>query len=145
MNYLHLLLFVSSCMTVALAKTKCEEHRERELASTMRLKFVPECTEEGGYETLQCFSSDEDKFCMCMSPEGKQIIGPARDIRNCECPVHYYKQFAESKKNSGVYIPSCNEDGTYVKKQCHKAAGVCWCTDEKGNKTSEASRGSIIC
>ncbi|KAK9878499.1 hypothetical protein WA026_022395 [Henosepilachna vigintioctopunctata] len=39
-----------------------------------------------------------------------------------------------------VYIPSCNEDGTFASKQCHPGTGQCWCVDQNGFEVSE-SRG----
>ena len=34
----------------------------------------------------------------------------------------------------GVYIPQCEEDGSYSSKQCHGSTGYCWCVDGEGNK-----------
>ncbi|XP_043911728.1 SPARC-related modular calcium-binding protein 1-like isoform X2 [Protopterus annectens] len=31
-----------------------------------------------------------------------------------------------------VYIPECNEDGSFVQVQCHKKIGYCWCVTAEG-------------
>ena len=33
---------------------------------------------------------------------------------------------------SGMYIPSCDEDGYYRKVQCEQSRGECWCVDQHG-------------
>ncbi|GFS33298.1 putative neurotoxin LTDF S-18, partial [Trichonephila inaurata madagascariensis] len=45
----------------------------------------------------------------------------------------------------GNFIPTCNEDGTYARKQCHGSTGYCWCADENGNKISDPARGGVNC
>lgn len=41
----------------------------------------------------------------------------------------------------GAYSPQCNEDGTWVKLQCHGSIGYCWCVDSNtGEKTREPFR-----
>src|SRR4029434_1483948 len=35
---------------------------------------------------------------------------------------------------SGMYIPSCDEDGYYRKLQCDQARGECWCVDQHGGE-----------
>uniref|UniRef100_H3BC84 Testican-2 n=1 Tax=Latimeria chalumnae TaxID=7897 RepID=H3BC84_LATCH len=37
-----------------------------------------------------------------------------------------------AKKKSGVFIPSCDEDGYYRKMQCDQNNEECWCVDQHG-------------
>ena len=37
----------------------------------------------------------------------------------------------------GAFIPTCEEDGSYSKTQCHESTGHCWCVDEQGTKLKE--------
>ncbi|XP_060781957.1 testican-2 isoform X2 [Neoarius graeffei] len=39
-----------------------------------------------------------------------------------------------AKKKSGMYIPSCDEDGYYRKLQCDQSKGECWCVDQHGEE-----------
>jgi len=34
----------------------------------------------------------------------------------------------------GAFIPTCNDDGSYEKKQCHASTGHCWCVNEDGKE-----------
>ncbi|KAL1501147.1 hypothetical protein ABEB36_006531 [Hypothenemus hampei] len=44
-----------------------------------------------------------------------------------------------------VYIPECNEDGSFTNKQCHPGTKECWCVDERGFEISETrSRNSSL-
>ena len=46
----------------------------------------------------------------------------------------------------GVFIPSCDDDGSYTRKQCHGSTGYCWCADKHGKKFQETSvRGEPDC
>ncbi|XP_076257897.1 uncharacterized protein LOC143194965 [Rhynchophorus ferrugineus] len=38
---------------------------------------------------------------------------------------------------SKVYIPSCSDDGSFVKKQCHPGTKECWCVDDRGFELSQ--------
>ena len=50
----------------------------------------------------------------------------------------------ESDGLLGVYVPQCEEDGTFSLVQCHE--GSCWCADgETGEATSEPAYGNPDC
>ena len=36
------------------------------------------------------------------------------------------------KPTSGIFIPECNPDGSYVDAQCHSGIGFCWCVTKLG-------------
>ncbi|XP_076981114.1 testican-2 isoform X2 [Tamandua tetradactyla] len=47
---------------------------------------------------------------------------------------------------SGVFIPSCDEDGYYRKMQCDQSSGDCWCVDQLGLElTGTRLHGSPDC
>ncbi|GIX81182.1 u24-ctenitoxin-Pn1a [Caerostris extrusa] len=144
MKCLYFLAIVSCCLVGTFAKTDCEEHRERELKSDTKVKLVPKCDKNGEYEALQCFQGSP--FCMCWRPDGSHITDPSMKIKTCACHVHKDRELARSAKGIiGNFVPACNENGTYAKKQCHGSIGYCWCADEKGNKVSENVRGELKC
>lgn len=35
---------------------------------------------------------------------------------------------------TGMYIPSCDEDGYYKKVQCDQSQRECWCVDQHGGE-----------
>nr|AKT09055.1 putative neurotoxin LTDF S-18 [Dolomedes fimbriatus] len=134
----------SLCLALALAKTDCEEHRERELKSNTKVKLVPKCDANGDYETLQCFQGSP--FCMCWRKDGSHITDPSIKIKTCVCHAHRDKELRRSQTGMvGNFIPSCQESGYYSRKQCHGSTGYCWCADDNGNKVSESVRGTANC
>ncbi|XP_028399649.1 neurogenic locus notch homolog protein 2-like isoform X2 [Dendronephthya gigantea] len=54
----------------------------------------------------------------------------AREYTKCELE----RTEGEQKLLVGIYIPQCEEDGSYSKTQCHGSTGYCWCVDVEGNK-----------
>ncbi|ESO86761.1 hypothetical protein LOTGIDRAFT_128394, partial [Lottia gigantea] len=38
----------------------------------------------------------------------------------------------ERKKNDEVFVPACNDDGTFAEVQCHSETGYCWCFTKDG-------------
>merc|ERR1711872_146866 len=51
----------------------------------------------------------------CLTPTCKETAGLAPNI-------------------PGLYVPQCNEDGSYKAMQCHFSTGHCWCVDEKSGR-----------
>lgn len=46
----------------------------------------------------------------------------------------------------GAFVPKCDEEGYYEKKQCHASTGYCWCVDKHGNEFLESRvRGDPSC
>ncbi|XP_042903563.1 U20-hexatoxin-Hi1a-like isoform X2 [Parasteatoda tepidariorum] len=144
MKVVFVAVIATACLISANADSQCEEHRQRELESNAHVKLVPKCTREGDYEALQCF--ENSNFCMCWRPDGSHITDPSKKIKTCTCHVHKDRELSLAAKGIiGNFIPSCHEDGTYAKKQCHGSIGLCWCVDEDGKKVSESVRGDLEC
>ncbi|CAM4700792.1 unnamed protein product [Caretta caretta] len=38
-----------------------------------------------------------------------------------------------------IYVPECNEDGSFLQVQCHKQTGYCWCATAEGKPVSGTS------
>ncbi|XP_071833243.1 SPARC-related modular calcium-binding protein 2-like isoform X2 [Apostichopus japonicus] len=43
------------------------------------------------------------------------------------CSVEFQRATAEATRDTGVFIPQCDEDGSYMPVQCHDEAEYCWC------------------
>ncbi|KAG8181836.1 hypothetical protein JTE90_003983 [Oedothorax gibbosus] len=134
------------CLAVAVrAQTQCEEHRERELKNDVSIKLIPKCNEDGDYEEMQCFQGD-NPYCMCWHTDGTAITTPSKNLKTCACHNHRYRELLSSNEGMvGNFVPTCNSNGTYAKKQCHGSTGYCWCADEEGTRVSEEVRGELEC
>ncbi|XP_078355343.1 equistatin-like, partial [Oculina patagonica] len=51
--------------------TKCQEQRERSLQNRAPGSFIPQCTEDGSFENIQCQGS----VCFCVDKDGNEISG----------------------------------------------------------------------
>ncbi|KAK7806853.1 hypothetical protein U0070_026745 [Myodes glareolus] len=47
-----------------------------------------------------------------------------------------YTQEQARKEFQQVFIPECNDDGTYSQVQCHSYTGYCWCVTPNGRPIS---------
>jgi len=45
----------------------------------------------------------------------------------------------------GSYRPQCEDDGTWVPKQCWGSVGTCWCVDVEGNRVTEQTVSPLDC
>ncbi|GBM64494.1 hypothetical protein AVEN_123690-1 [Araneus ventricosus] len=81
-----------------------------------------------------------------LAPAGTTIAGPSRTLTTCDCYVD--RETELTKFRIGIVdldIPICNEEGTYAPVRCNIWKGKCWCSDEKGNKTSDPIQGTPRC
>ena len=39
-----------------------------------------------------------------------------------------------SRSVVGMFVASCQPDGSFEQTQCHNATGFCWCVDDLGNE-----------
>ncbi|RWS28883.1 putative neurotoxin LTDF S-18-like protein [Leptotrombidium deliense] len=126
-------------------KTACQEHRERELKSTVLAKLVPECDENGDYKPIACYNESVGgkRFCTCFTKNGDIAKSPSQNVKKCECYVSQHE--ATNPPRIGAFKPACEADGTYSKKQCHGSTGMCWCSHPDGNKKTEPTRGTLTC
>ena len=111
--------------------------------------FIPECEDDGSYKPKQCHGSTGQ--CWCTTPEGKEIEG-TRQRGNVECAMgacHMAKQEAESRGPlPGLFVPQCNDDGTFQAKQCHGSTGYCWCATPEGTEiegTKQFGSSNVNC
>ncbi|XP_034648233.1 SPARC-related modular calcium-binding protein 1-like isoform X1 [Trachemys scripta elegans] len=43
------------------------------------------------------------------------------------------------RQADSIYIPECNEDGSFLQVQCHRQTGYCWCSTTEGKPVSGTS------
>ncbi len=45
-------------------------------------------------------------------------------------------------ENIGTFVPKCDDDCTFVPKQCLASSGYCWCTEKNGTKRGVAFKAT---
>uniref|UniRef100_A0A8D0L2Q5 SPARC related modular calcium binding 2 n=1 Tax=Sphenodon punctatus TaxID=8508 RepID=A0A8D0L2Q5_SPHPU len=61
--------------------------------------------------------------------------GNCKDVSRCVAERKYTQEQAR-KEFQQVFIPECNDDGTYSQVQCHSYTGYCWCVTPNGRPIS---------
>ncbi|KAM4041954.1 SPARC-related modular calcium-binding protein 2 isoform 2-T2 [Anomaloglossus baeobatrachus] len=61
--------------------------------------------------------------------------GSCKDVSRCVAERKYTQEQAR-KEFQQVFIPECNDDGTYSEIQCHSYTGYCWCVSSNGRPLS---------
>ncbi|XP_068710293.1 uncharacterized protein [Montipora foliosa] len=135
--------------------TPCQ--RERARHSYHRLvagKYVPRCKIDGTYDEVQC-----DVIlgqCWCVNEEGTENIGTRTDgiircpnkgnLTACQKSQQRAKELSASGPDPWIFVPRCEEDGSYYQVQCYASTGQCWCVDKNGNELSGTrARGQPDC
>ncbi|KAF8771974.1 U24-ctenitoxin-Pn1a-like [Argiope bruennichi] len=129
-----LALFVA-LVAVAQARPQsdCEKHRENAEKIGTIMKLIPKCKENGDYEELQCYR--DSKFCVCYDKKGHAASPISSKIKECGCYLRRKEKLDRNIDNA--YIPQCEEDGKWAKKQCWDYNDSCWCVDEQGERVSD--------
>ncbi|XP_046859506.1 neurogenic locus Notch protein-like isoform X3 [Xenia sp. Carnegie-2017] len=132
------------------AKSKCEKERDAKSNGTLLIgSFVPQCEEDGSYSRKQCHPSTG--YCWCVDGEGEKIVGTETRAEEMDCSEAKAKSKCETERDAksvgllfllGVYVPQCEEDGSYSRKQCHPSTGYCWCVDSEGDEIKGTETGS---
>jgi len=103
-------------------------------------RFFPSCKSNGDYEEWQC--NEHYGVCWCVDRDGNEIAGTRQKGKpDCKkmvamkpCQRERMRAMAmRSRTVVGVFIPSCQPDGSYNLIQCHNVTGFCWCVDNLGN------------
>ncbi|XP_069494981.1 SPARC-related modular calcium-binding protein 1 isoform X4 [Ambystoma mexicanum] len=66
--------------------------------------------------------------------------GRCKDAGQSKCRVERAQALELAKKpQEGVFIPECNENGSFTQVQCHTYTGYCWCVSQDGKPISGTS------
>ncbi|XP_067412817.1 SPARC-related modular calcium-binding protein 1-like [Emydura macquarii macquarii] len=69
--------------------------------------------------------------------------GAHRDPNNMNltrCQEDRAAALAQARRQAdAIYVPECNEDGSFLQVQCHKQTGYCWCATAEGKPVSGTS------
>uniref|UniRef100_A0A3Q0SKB8 SPARC related modular calcium binding 1 n=1 Tax=Amphilophus citrinellus TaxID=61819 RepID=A0A3Q0SKB8_AMPCI len=68
--------------------------------------------------------------------------GRCRDAGQSKCRVERNQALEQARRpqsSESMFIPECNEDGTFAQVQCHTYTGYCWCVTSDGKPVSGSS------
>ncbi|XP_032109835.1 thyroglobulin isoform X2 [Sapajus apella] len=112
----------------------CELQRER--AFLKRADYVPQCTEDGSFQTVQC--QNDGRSCWCVGADGSEVLGsrqPGRPVACLSfCQLQKQQILLSGYINSTAtsYLPQCQDSGDYTPVQCDVRQVQCWCVDAEG-------------
>lgn len=92
----------------------------------------PLCASDGRTFLSRC----EFQRAKCKDPQLEIAHrGNCKDVSRCVAERKYTQEQAR-KELQQVFIPECNDDGTYSQVQCHSYTGYCWCVTPNGRPIS---------
>nr|AIY27452.1 thyroglobulin [Fukomys anselli] len=112
----------------------CELERER--AFLQQMNYIPQCSEDGSFQTIQCLN--DGRFCWCVDSDGREVPGSRQPGRPTAClsfcQLHSQRVLLSGYINSTVtsYVPQCRDSGDYATVQCDLGQVQCWCVDTEG-------------
>nr|XP_019953751.1 PREDICTED: SPARC-related modular calcium-binding protein 1 isoform X2 [Paralichthys olivaceus] len=70
--------------------------------------------------------------------EGRDL--ELKDAGQSKCRVERNQALEQARRpQESMFIPECNEDGTFAQVQCHTLTGYCWCVTTDGKPVSGSS------
>ncbi|XP_007938731.1 thyroglobulin [Orycteropus afer afer] len=112
----------------------CELQRER--AFLEQADFVPQCSADGSFWTVQC--RKDGQACWCVGVDGREVPGSKQSGRPMSCLSFCQLQRKQILESSYVnstatsYLPQCQDSGDYEPVQCDIWQLHCWCVDLEG-------------
>ncbi|XP_074548974.1 SPARC-related modular calcium-binding protein 1 isoform X4 [Halichoeres trimaculatus] len=72
------------------------------------------------------------------SSEGRDL--ELREGGQSKCRVERSQALEQARRpQESMFVPECNEDGTFAQVQCHTLTGYCWCVTSDGKPVSGSS------
>ncbi|KAG5265954.1 hypothetical protein AALO_G00248230 [Alosa alosa] len=73
-----------------------------------------------------------------LASEGTEL--ELKDSSQSKCRMERLQALEQAKRpQESIFIPECNEDGTFAQVQCHTLTGYCWCVTSDGKPVSGSS------
>ncbi|XP_010863637.1 SPARC-related modular calcium-binding protein 1 isoform X5 [Esox lucius] len=67
-------------------------------------------------------------------------VGWSVDVGQSKCQTERSQALEQARRpQESIFIPECNEDGTFAQVQCHTLTGYCWCVATDGKPVSGSS------
>ncbi|XP_004697442.1 thyroglobulin [Echinops telfairi] len=112
----------------------CELQREK--AFLTQADYVPQCSEDGSFQTVQCLK--EGRTCWCVGADGGEVPGsrqpgrPASCLSSCQLQRQRVLLSGYVNSTTTTYLPQCQDSGDYSPVQCDLWQLQCWCVDAEG-------------
>ncbi|XP_020827730.1 SPARC-related modular calcium-binding protein 2 isoform X1 [Phascolarctos cinereus] len=131
--FLELLLLVPAQKFSALTFLRVDQDKDKECS--LDCAGSPQkslCASDGRTFLSRC----EFQRAKCKDPQLEIAYrGNCKDVSRCVAERKYTQEQAR-KEFQQVFIPECNDDGTYSQVQCHSYTGYCWCVTPNGRPIS---------
>uniref|UniRef100_A0A8C4XLI1 Thyroglobulin n=1 Tax=Falco tinnunculus TaxID=100819 RepID=A0A8C4XLI1_FALTI len=127
-------LLLSEYQTDSQPLRPCELQREK--AFSRGDTYVPQCSEDGQFRTVQC--SRNGLSCWCVDVNGIEVPGskqngyPMSCLSFCQLQKQRVLLSRYINSSSISYIPQCLDSGAFDVVQCDTKLGQCWCVDPEG-------------
>ncbi|XP_012727777.2 SPARC-related modular calcium-binding protein 1 isoform X4 [Fundulus heteroclitus] len=67
-------------------------------------------------------------------------VPDSKDAGQSKCHVERNQALEQARRpQESMFVPECNEDGTFAQVQCHTLTGYCWCVTTDGKPVSGSS------
>ncbi|XP_068110162.1 SPARC-related modular calcium-binding protein 1 isoform X12 [Hyperolius riggenbachi] len=103
----------------------------------IRTQYRPVCASDGRtYESTCDFQRAKCKdAALNVVHKGK-----CKDAGQSKCRLERAQALEQAKKpQEAIFVPECNEDGSFTQVQCHTYTGYCWCVTPDGKPVSGSS------
>ncbi|XP_010863642.1 SPARC-related modular calcium-binding protein 1 isoform X12 [Esox lucius] len=102
-----------------------------------RTQVKPVCGNDGRSYDTSC----DLQRARCKDRTLSQVHrGRCRDVGQSKCQTERSQALEQARRpQESIFIPECNEDGTFAQVQCHTLTGYCWCVATDGKPVSGSS------
>ncbi|XP_062863154.1 SPARC-related modular calcium-binding protein 1 isoform X3 [Trichomycterus rosablanca] len=115
-------------------ETNCELQRAKCKDHTLTLAYRGRCKgknwvriDQAPIITPPTMASESKEFELKGSGQSKCLMERSQALEQAKRPLE------------SIFIPECNEDGTFAQVQCHTLTGYCWCVTTDGKPISGSS------
>ncbi|XP_069016797.1 SPARC-related modular calcium-binding protein 1 isoform X3 [Embiotoca jacksoni] len=115
-------------------ETSCELQRARCKDKTLTLAHRGRCRGKNWVKIDQLLAAPAPTS----TSEGRDL--ELKDAGQSKCRTERNQALEQARRpQESMFIPECNEDGTFAQVQCHTLTGYCWCVTSDGKPVSGSS------
>nr|XP_057934470.1 SPARC-related modular calcium-binding protein 1 isoform X3 [Doryrhamphus excisus] len=112
----------------------CELQRARCKDKTLTLAHRGRCRGRSWVKV------DQPQVALAPTPPSMSGDLVQTDVGQSKCRVERNQALEQARRpQESMFIPECNEDGSFAQVQCHTLTGYCWCVTNDGKPVSGSS------